>query len=113
MNRNARIRIAGTTQAPAYVNYHKIYNLSGSSTENVDGVQVAGVSANNGTYTLTTASVHPFVVGDTVDCEYHSQNAEQHWSSAIVSVPTSTSFTVNFGTTSFGASSTTFGFCND
>ena len=101
----------GTTQAPAYVNYHKIYNLSGGSTENVDGVQVAGVSANNGTYTLTTASVHPFVVGDTVDCEYHSQNSDQHWTSPVVSVPTSTTFTVSFRNMTFAAGNT-FGFCN-
>jgi hypothetical protein len=31
---------------------------------------------------------------------------------AVVSVPTASSFTVNFGTGNFGASSTTFGFCN-
>jgi hypothetical protein len=102
----------GTTQAFPYVNYHKVYNLSGSSTLNVDGVQVASVAAASGTYTVTTASAHAFLVGDTVDCEYHSQNAEQHWSSPVTSVPTSTSFTVNFGTGSFGASSYTFGFCN-
>ncbi len=102
----------GTTQGFPYVNHHKIYNLSGTSTVNVDGVQVASVSATSGAYTVTTASAHPFLVGDTVDCEYHSQNAEQHWSSAVISVPTSTSFTVNFGTANFGASSTTFGFCD-
>jgi hypothetical protein len=102
----------GTTQGFPYVNHHKVYNLSGTSTVNVDGVQVASVAATSGAYTVTTVRAHPFLVGDVVDCEYHSQNAEQHWSSAVVSVPTSTSFTVNFGTGSFGASSTTFGFCN-
>ena len=107
-----RCLYVGTTQGFPYVNHHKIYNLSGTSTLNVDGVQVASVSAASGAYTVTTASTHPFLVGDVVDCEYHSQNAEQHWSSPVVSVPTSTSFTVNFGTTSFGASSTTYGFCN-
>jgi hypothetical protein len=100
----------GTTQATPYVNYHKIYNLSGTSSMNVDGVQVASVSAASGLYTLTTASAHPFVVGDTVDCEYHSQNADQHWASVVTSVPNSTSFTVNFGSTTF-ATGTTFGFC--
>jgi len=102
----------GTTQGRPFVNHHKIYNLSGSSTVNVDGVQVSSVSAASGTYTVTTASAHPFVVGDTVDCEYHSQNSEGHWSSPVVGVPNSTSFTANFGTNSFGASSNTFGFCN-
>ena len=39
--------------------------------------------------------------------------SEQHWTSPVVSVPTSTSFTVNFGTSEFsGRASTTFGFCN-
>jgi len=102
----------GTTQATPYVNHHKIYNLSGTSTVNVDGVQVASVSSTSGTATITTASAHSFLVGDTVDCEYHSQNAEQHWSTTVVSVPTSTSFTVSFGTGTSGASSNTFGFCN-
>jgi hypothetical protein len=102
----------GTTQGHPYVHHHKIYNLSGTSTVNVDGVQVSSVSATSGTYTVTTASAHPFLVGDMVDCEYHSQNAEQHWSSTVLSVPTSTSFTTSFGTGSFGASSSTFGFCN-
>jgi len=102
----------GTTQGQPYVNHHKLYNLSGSSSVNVDGVQVAGVTATSGSYTITTASTHPFLVGDTVDCEYHSQNVEQHWSSPVVSVPGSTSFTVHFGTASYAASSNTFGFCN-
>ena len=87
----------GTTQGRPFVNYHKLYNLSGTSMVNVDGVQVRAFRAS-GTYTVTTASAHAFVVGDTVDCEYHSQNAEQHWSSPVISVPTSTSFTVSFGT---------------
>jgi len=102
----------GTTQGHPYVHHHKIYNLSGTSTVNVDGVQVASVSAASGVYTVTSASAHPFAVGDTVDCEYHSQNAEQHWSSPVVGVPTSTSFTVNLSSGSFAASSNTFGFCN-
>jgi hypothetical protein len=58
----------GTTQARPYVNQHKIYNLTGTSALNIDGVQVANVSASGGTYSVTTAANHPFVVGDTVDC---------------------------------------------
>ena len=102
----------GTTAANPAVNHQKLYNLSGTSTVNVDGVQVASVTATSGNYTITTASAHHFLVGDMVDCEYHSQNAEQHWTSPVLSVPASTSFTTSFGTFSAGASSSTFGFCN-
>jgi hypothetical protein len=102
----------GTTQANPAQHYHKIYNLTGTSTLNVDGVQVAGVSATGGTYTVTTATTHPFVVGDTVDCEYHSQTADQHWASQVLSVPSSTSFTVAFRSGTFSAGANTFGFCN-
>ncbi len=102
----------GTTAARPAVNHHKIYNLSGTSTVNVDGVQVSSVSAASGTYTVTTAGTHPFVVGDTVDCEYYSQTAQQHWSSPVLSVPNSTTFTVSFGTSTFSAGAATFGFCN-
>jgi hypothetical protein len=101
----------GTTQATPYVNYHKLYNLSGTSVVNVDGVQVASVAATSGIYTITTASNHPFVVGDVVDCEYYSQNSSQHWASTVTTVPSSTSFTVAFGSTSFAAGANTFGFC--
>ena len=102
----------GTTQARPYVDNHKLYNLSGSTSLNVDGVQVAGVSAASGTYTVTTASTHPFVVGDTVDCEYHTTTADQHWTSLVQSVPSSTSFTVSLGSATFSTGSYSFGFCN-
>ena len=102
----------GTTQGVPYVNQHKLYNLSGTSSLNVDGVQVASVSATSGSYTLTTVSAHPFVVGDVVDCEYYSTTAGQHWTSAVVSVPNSTSFKVNLGNATFSAGTGMFGFCN-
>ncbi len=101
----------GTTQATPAVNDHKIYGLTLVPQLNVDGVQVSSVSASSGTYTLTTATNHPFVVGDTVDCEYHSQTAEQHWTSLVQSVPNGTTFTVQFGSTTFSAGAATFGFC--
>jgi hypothetical protein len=107
-----RCIFVGTNQGTPYVNYHKLYNLSGSSTVSVDGVQVASVSATSGLYTVTSATAHSFAVGDTVDCEYHSTTAEQHWASVVLSVPSSTSFTVSFGHVTFAAGSTTFGFCN-
>lgn len=101
----------GTTKAAAYVAYHKLYNLTGTSSVNVDGAQVASVVATSGTYTLTTASNHPFVVGDVVDCEYYSQNSSQHWVGTVNAVPNSTSFTVSYGSASFAAGANTFGFC--
>ena len=101
----------GTTQSTPYVNHHKLYNLSGTSTVNVDGVQVSSVAAASGTYTVTTASTHPFLVGDTVDCEYYSQSSSQHWASKVLTTGSNT-FTVAFGSTSFSAGATTFGFCN-
>lgn len=95
------------------VSYHKLYNLSGTSTVNVDGVQVASVSAASGTYTVTTASSHPFVAGDTVDCEYYSQTASQHFVSQVLTAGlTATQFEAQFGTASFSAGTNTFGFCN-
>ncbi len=102
----------GTKQAYPSVHHHKIYNLSGSSAISVDGVQVSNVSATNGTYTITTASTHPFVVGDTVDCEYHTSSIDQHWVVPVATVPTSTTFTVTSGSTTFAAGSAAFGFCN-
>jgi hypothetical protein len=101
----------GTTQGQPFVHHHKLYNLTGTSSVNVDGVQVASVAAASGTYTMTTASNHPFVVGDVVDCEYYSQNASQHWVAPVSSVSSSTSFTTSFGNANFSASANTFGFC--
>jgi hypothetical protein len=93
---------------------HKLYNLTGTSTVNQDGVQVSSVSAVSGTYTITTASAHGFVVGDTVDCEYYSNAATQHWVSKVLGAELgATQFEVNFGTSTFsGAGLYTFGFCN-
>jgi hypothetical protein len=107
-----RCLYVGTTEGVPFVNNHKVYNLSGTSTLNIDGVQVSSVTASSGNYTVTTASAHPFVVGDTVDCEYHSQTTDQHWSSQVLSVPSSTSFTATFGHGTFAAGAATFGFCN-
>jgi hypothetical protein len=93
------------------IGYHKLYNLTGGSTINVDGAQVSSVSSNNGLYTITAAANHPFVLGDSVDCEYHSQLADQHWVSTVTSVPAANSFTVEFGRSTFAAEKNTFGFC--
>jgi hypothetical protein len=101
----------GTTEGQPFVHHHKIYDLTLIPQLNVDGVQVSSVSASSGTYTVTTASAHPFIVGDTVDCEYHSQAIDQHWASVVQSVPNGTSFTVHLGASTFSAGATTFGFC--
>ena len=101
----------GTTQASPEVNHHKLYNLSMISAVSVDGVQVSSVSASAGTYTVTTASNHPFIAGDTVDCEYYSTTATQHWAAVVLSTGlTATHFEVSFGSASFSAGPT-FGFC--
>ena len=115
-----RCLYVGTTQGSPYADHHKLYNLTFTSTVLVDGANVANVCAgascspaqSNGTYVLTTAATHPFLVGDTVSCEYYSQNSVQRWVSAVVSVPSSTSFTVAFGNGNFATSAATFGFCN-
>ena len=92
------------------IGYHKLYNIAGGSTINVDGVQVSSVKEDNGVYTITTATNHPFMVGDSVDCEYHSQVANQHWISTVTSVVGKT-FTVQFGHGNFSSGNNTFGFC--
>ena len=101
----------GTTQGFPAVAHHKLYNLSGTSTVNVDGVPIANESANAGLFTITTASMHPFAVGDVVDCEVHSANIDHHWvSTVLTSGFTSTQFQVKFGSAT-AAGGKTFGFC--
>ncbi len=108
-----RAIFVGTLQAEPYIAYHKIYNLTAATPVAVDGAQVASVSATSGTYTVTTAGAHPFVAGDTVDCEYHSQTTDQHWMSKVLATGLSaTTFQVSFGSRTFAAGANTFGFCN-
>ena len=113
----------GTNASLAAVNYHKVRNVIGTSNITVDGSQVASVCAGsacsptqtNGIYFVTTQATDAFVVGDTVDCEYHSQNAEQRWVATVLSTPSATTFTVNIpppASQSFATSATTFGWCN-
>jgi hypothetical protein len=95
------------------VQYHKLVGLVGSSTIAVDGANVSNVSASAGTYTVTTAAAHPFVAGDTVDCEYHTQGRDEHWMSQVLSAGlTSTQFEVQFGSATFSAGANVFGWCN-
>ena len=102
----------GITSAFPAANHHKVRDLNFSTTVTQDGAQVASVSAASGTYTVTTASTHGFVVGDTVDCEYHSQNSEAHWTSVAIAPSSGTTLTVQFGSSTFSTSANTFGWCN-
>jgi hypothetical protein len=106
-----RCILVGTTQNASYIHYHQLESLSMGSTISVDGAQVANVSASSGTYTITTAAAHNFVVGDTVDCEYYSQNQNNHWVLPVLTA-TSNTFTANMGNGTFATSPYTFGFCN-
>ncbi len=90
---------------------HKIYNVTGGSTVNVDGVQISSVSQAKGIYTFTSVGDHPFVVGDTVSCEYHSQTTDAHQTATITQVPTSNTFQYVIRTGTFSAGAQTFGFC--
>lgn len=101
----------GTTQGAPYVHHHKLYNLTGTTSVNVDGVQVTGVTATSGIFTITTASNHPFVAGDAVDCEFYSQSTSQHWVATVATTPSATSFTIALGNGSLAAGANTFGFC--
>jgi hypothetical protein len=102
----------GTTQNRPQVHHHKLYNLTGVSSLNVDGVQVASVSASSGLYTIATGTAHPFVAGDSVDCEYYSQNQTQHWvGQVLASGLTANQFQMQYGSSTSSAGANTFGFC--
>lgn len=106
-----RDRCVNIGDNPQHSRYHRLIGLSGESNVNVDGVQVSSVAASSGTYTVTTASTHPFLAGDTVDCEYYTPNSVQHWMSQVLSAGlTGTQFEVSFGSATFSSSSG-FGFC--
>jgi hypothetical protein len=103
----------GTTQNASYIHYHQLQNLTMSSAITVDGTQVSSISDSSGTYTVTTvANAHNFVVGDTVDCEYSSQNSGYAHQVVTVMTTTSNTFTFRLGSSTFGSSTYTFGFCN-
>jgi hypothetical protein len=70
---------------------------------NVDGVQISSVAASSGTYTVTTAINHPFVVGDYVVMFYSNGSTTQEGRFKVVSVPAANQFTYTVGTTSFSA----------
>ena len=63
----------------------------------VDGVQIQSISASNGTYTITTATNHPFVIGDYVILFYSSSTQTQEGRFKVTSVPTAKQFTYSVG----------------
>src|SRR4051812_4600395 len=68
---------------------------------NVDGVQIASMSASSGTYTITTATNHPFVVGDYVIMFYSSSSQTQEGRFKVTSVPSANQFTYTVGVSNF------------
>ena len=75
---------------------------------NVDGVQIASMSASSGTYTITTATNHPFVVGDYVILFYSGSTQTQEGRFKVTSVPAANQFTYSLGNTTL-ASTPTYG----
>ena len=108
-----RCIFVGTTQNASYIHYHQLQSLTMSSAITIDGTQVSSISDSSGTYTVTTvASPHNFVAGDTVDCEYSSQNSGYAHQVVTVMKTTSNTFAFRLGSSTFGPSAYTFGFCN-
>jgi len=95
---------------PTGIGYHKLFNLSMGSTLNIDGAQISSASASSGTITITTATTHPFVVGDQAAVEVHSQTTDSKFIATVLTTPSSTSYTVSLGSSTFSAGDTTFGF---
>ncbi|HXJ90785.1 MAG TPA: hypothetical protein VMS18_28505 [Candidatus Binatia bacterium] len=65
---------------------------------NLDGVQIASISASGGTYTITTATNHSFVVGDYVVLFYSSASQTQEGRFKVTSVPAANQFSYSVGT---------------
>ena len=69
---------------------------------NIDGVQIASVAASNGTYTITTATNHPFVTGDYIIL-YYSNPSQTQEGRYKITVTGSNQFTYTLGATTFAA----------
>ncbi len=70
---------------------------------NIDGVQIASVTASSGTYTVTTATNHPFVVGDYLILFYSNSGATQEGRFKVTSVPAANQFTYSVGSLTYAA----------
>jgi hypothetical protein len=69
---------------------------------NVDGVQISSVTASAGTYTVTTATNHPFVTGDYVIMFYSNASLTQE-GRFKVTVTAANQFTYNVGSVTYSA----------
>ena len=69
---------------------------------NIDGVQIASVTATNGTYTVTTTGNHPFLSGDYVILYYSNANLTQEGRFKIT-VTSANQFTYTLGATTYAA----------
>ena len=76
---------------------------------NVDGVQIASVSETNGTYTITTATNHPFVAGDYVTLFYSNATQTQEGRFKVLTVPAANQFTYSIGGNTTFASAQSYG----
>ena len=83
-----------------YGSYNTIQGIEFRPGLNVDGVQIASVSVSSGTYTVTTASAHPFVTGDYVTEFYSNANTTQEGRFQIT-VTGANSYTYSIGSTTF------------
>lgn len=88
--------------------YNVIQGIRFSTTLNVDGTLITGVSASAGTYTVTVASTSNFVTGDRVSVDYLSPAQTQH-TVAKITVSDGTHFTYVLGSATFSNTSPTWG----
>lgn len=101
-------------------NQQVVENLEVESGLNVDGVQIAGVCAGascstpvaNGTYTVTTALSHPFIVGDYVILFYSTPQLTQEARVQVTSIPAANQFTFTIGTAANFVQSTGYGWAS-
>ena len=84
--------------------YNSISGLEFVPGLNIDGVQISSVSVSSGTYTVTTATNHPFVAGDYIIMFYSNGNMTQEGRFKVTSVPAANQFTYSLGSSSYGSS---------
>ncbi len=90
--------------------YAKLYNITISPALQIDGAQISSVSKTNGVVTVTTASAHPFLTGDSIFNWFDSANAGASGQVAVVTVIDSVTYQYTIGSGSFASSPGTFGF---
>lgn len=115
----------GITLGHPYVHYGTLVNVfmnpavpqSQQAWSNVASISAApftsgGLPFTN--YTITTATPHSFLVGDTVDCEYSTTGAAGHIDGPVQSAGYgATQFEINiYGNATISSGAYTFGFCH-